>query len=162
MSSSWLTSQTYKPDECAGNSKSLMSCKVSAQLHGNKRNSLVLVGEGGRNWCPLCDFLSQWTNHIDCQTGVPFAYGDDGIANSQVRALATMSESAFQTLQYGCSGGMTALRVVGWNGNELATKQSYSDFELSIDVENCEVCHLMWSGDKGPRLCPSYEIWMYL
>ena len=50
-----------------------------------------------------------------------------------------MSESAFQTLQYGCNGGMTALRVVGWNGQELATKQSFDDFELSIDVENCEV-----------------------
>ena len=85
----------------------------------------------------FCSFISPYK--ITNQAGVPFAYGSDGIANSQVGALAMMSGSAFQTLQYGCNGGMTALRVVGWNRRELATKQSYDDFELSIDVENCEV-----------------------
>ena len=61
-----------------------------------------------------------------------------------------MSETAFQTIKYGCHGGMTALRMVGWNGRELTTKQSYSDLELSVNVENCEVRH---REDKCVGMC---------
>lgn len=61
------------------------------------------------------------------------------MANRQMKALATVSQVAFQTLQYSCEGGMTAHRAIGWNGQEMSAKQTYSSLMLSIDVQDCEV-----------------------
>lgn len=68
-----------------------------------------------------------------------FTYGYKGVAKHQLKSLATLSSVALQSIHYDCKRGSSAMRAVGWNGDEISVRES--DWTLMQDVEvdhNCE------------------------
>lgn len=69
-----------------------------------------------------------------------FEYGIKGTAKYQLKALATRSHKATQTIYYDCKDGESAPRVVGINGNTFELTESQSSLLENVDVElNCQV-----------------------
>ncbi len=68
-----------------------------------------------------------------------FQYGNGDKAKFQLQALAAKSHVAFQSLEYNCKLGDSAVSIIGSNRVEFKLEPSWSVFD-EITIENkCQV-----------------------